>query len=937
MGSIISKWIFPGIVTVVIGTIAALYFTQANIEADLTQRSSSAIGATGIEEAEISFSGRDGKITGISTNPRALEGLVAQLSALPGVRSIVSEIIIAPTAEPYSFKAVKNEDGTLSLSGAVPSYAVRDAILERTGGVDAGLELMAGVPDGDWVARTSFAASRLQGMRTGEASLSNLSLSVSGQAGDVDAYSATITELGGSLPNDLVLAAADIKPAIVENYLFSFEQDEGQAILSGFAPDEAALAAILAQAGDNVTNNLKIAAGAPEQFAENALAAISAARELEKGSAGFMQNGWFLKGQPATIAAGATAQGALMAAGTNANDWNIALDPAPNAIPYSWSADKFDNGKIVVSGNVPDEATRAAIMTQAGEGATDNMSLANGAPQGFAENALAGISAVQSLVTGRAGHSTDGWFLSGQPANMAAGMAAKDTANAAGWNVALAPAPDVVPYIWSASKTDDGTIIVSGNVPDETTRAAIMAGAGEGAVDNMKLANGAPENFAEDALAGISAIKELVSARAGFGGGGWYFAGQPADMDAIASARTTLAAGTQVDNWNISIAPAPDVIPFTWYTSKDADGTLSVNGNVPDEATRNALMASAGEGAVDNMKLANGAPENFRENALVAVSAAKLLSEGRAGHGGSGWYLFGATISNDARDAAIDSLNGAPTNANDWYVSIPEHEEIVVPEEEVQEEPQETAAASPPQNAPEINFEVLRFQEQPMMLSGMVPSNKSRTYLGLIAGGVLTGDLVVSPRGAPDNFMDNARSGIRGLHRLMEGRLAYEDNIWTLTGIAPDAQSRTDALAQIAGLEDRADWQTDIILPTALGTCQVRVSDWAAQSSIEFETGSTQISDESLKKLRDLADYLAQCPDSAVRVEGHTDNQGDFVSNLKLSSARADAVVDALTELGIDDERFYAIGYGETSPIETNDTPQGRQANRRIVFSVLEL
>ncbi|MCF6302437.1 MAG: OmpA family protein, partial [Devosiaceae bacterium] len=660
MSSVVSKWIFPGIVTVGIGTVAALFFTQTNIQADLVERSSAAISAAGIEQAEISFSGRDGKVSGISTNPDALDGLVTQLSSLHGVRSIVSDITVAPTADPYTFKAVMGDDGSLALSGAVPSFAVRDAILERTGGTDAGLELMSGVPEGDWVATTSFAASRLLEMSSGEASLSNLTLTLSGQARDADSYASATAALTGDLPNNIKLASSDIQPAFLKNYMFSVSQAEGKTTLNGFVPDEATLSAIIDRAGAGATNNLKIAAGAPEHFYEDALVAISAARELGTGSAGYASDSWFLTGQPATIATSAAAQNALITARTNAENWNISLDAAPDTVPYSWSVEKFEGGNIVISGNVP------------------------------------------------------------------------------------------------------------------------------------------------------------------------------------------------------------------------------------NEATRNAIMARAGAGATDNMVIANGAPDHFYEDALVAVSATKELEEGRAGHGSNGWYLFGSTLTNAGRDAATGALNTARTPSDNWYVSIPEHEEVIVQEETNQgETSQETATIQQSGSTPDIGFEVFHFQGSPMMLSGMVPSNQSRIYLGQVAGGVLTGDLVVSPRGAPENFTENARSGIRSLHRLIEGRLAFEDDQWTLTGIAADAQSRANALDQIKGLANTANWQTDIILPTVLATCQVQVADWAAQSLIEFETGSSQIAPDSLQNLENLADMLTRCPDANVHIEGHTDNQGDFSSNLKQSEERA--------------------------------------------------
>ena len=71
-------------------------------------------------------------------------------------------------------------------------------------------------------------------------------------------------------------------------------------------------------------------------------------------------------------------------------------------------------------------------------------------------------------------------------------------------------------------------------------------------------------------------------------------------------------------------------------------------------------------------------------------------------------------------------------------------------------------------------------------------------------------------------------------------------------------------------------------------------------------------------------------------MEGHTDADGSEELNLALSLARAEAVVDRLVELGVSGQRLYAVGYGETLPIASNETNDGKRRNRRIVFMIVE-
>src|SRR5690606_11529423 len=83
-----------------------------------------------------------------------------------------------------------------------------------------------------------------------------------------------------------------------------------------------------------------------------------------------------------------------------------------------------------------------------------------------------------------------------------------------------------------------------------------------------------------------------------------------------------------------------------------------------------------------------------------------------------------------------------------------------------------------------------------------------------------------------------------------------------------------------------------------------------------------------LDKVRQAMDVF---PGSQVVIEGHTDSYGGDESNMALSRQRAEAVSGYLTsELGVEAFRVSAVGYGETRPIANNETPQGRERNRRI-------
>lgn len=107
-----------------------------------------------------------------------------------------------------------------------------------------------------------------------------------------------------------------------------------------------------------------------------------------------------------------------------------------------------------------------------------------------------------------------------------------------------------------------------------------------------------------------------------------------------------------------------------------------------------------------------------------------------------------------------------------------------------------------------------------------------------------------------------------------------------------------------------------------------------ALRNVFFETGSASLRPESSAELDRLAGLLTDVPTLKIQINGHTDNVGDDASNQSLSEARAKAVYDYLISKNIPGERLKFKGFGESQPLETNDTPEGRSRNRRTEFVV---
>lgn len=106
---------------------------------------------------------------------------------------------------------------------------------------------------------------------------------------------------------------------------------------------------------------------------------------------------------------------------------------------------------------------------------------------------------------------------------------------------------------------------------------------------------------------------------------------------------------------------------------------------------------------------------------------------------------------------------------------------------------------------------------------------------------------------------------------------------------------------------------------------------------VYFATNRDTIQSRSFRLLDNVARVLNAHPEiQRVRVEGHTDDRGDDAKNLELSQRRAEAVVEYLVTRGsVARERLDARGFGETAPLESNDTPTGRANNRRVEFNLV--
>jgi outer membrane protein OmpA-like peptidoglycan-associated protein len=109
-----------------------------------------------------------------------------------------------------------------------------------------------------------------------------------------------------------------------------------------------------------------------------------------------------------------------------------------------------------------------------------------------------------------------------------------------------------------------------------------------------------------------------------------------------------------------------------------------------------------------------------------------------------------------------------------------------------------------------------------------------------------------------------------------------------------------------------------------------------ATRGILFDVDSDRIRPESTPTLEEIGEMLSAHPNLRIAIEGHTDSDGDDAHNQNLSEKRAEAVRQFLiATYGLDGDRLESTGFGESVPAADNDTPEGKQQNRRVELVVL--
>lgn len=211
---------------------------------------------------------------------------------------------------------------------------------------------------------------------------------------------------------------------------------------------------------------------------------------------------------------------------------------------------------------------------------------------------------------------------------------------------------------------------------------------------------------------------------------------------------------------------------------------------------------------------------------------------------------------------------------------------------------------------------------------------KRSLWIGMI------GLLILSGCAAPQtNTGKGAAYGAAGgaIAGAVLGQAIGGDTEGTLLGAAAGAAVGGAAGAGVGQMMDRQEAEMRDALAASEAAAVKREGDLLAitlKGDVSFDLDSDVVRPGLYNELDRIAQIMIKYPQTSILVEGHTDSTGSEAYNQQLSERRANSVKDLLVQRGVQAYRIDILGYGESRPVATNATPEGRQMNRRVEIRI---
>lgn len=239
----------------------------------------------------------------------------------------------------------------------------------------------------------------------------------------------------------------------------------------------------------------------------------------------------------------------------------------------------------------------------------------------------------------------------------------------------------------------------------------------------------------------------------------------------------------------------------------------------------------------------------------------------------------------------------------------------------------------------------LSVEDGKIVLRGAVPDSVKQLLVAkayqAFGAGYVANHLTVVPGATAEDWSLKAAESIQKLKSWGSGGLSFDGRHVIVKGEAKnetEKAKRTEELAGVFGallkVENQMELPAQAAQPKA-SPVVAKIHEALAGKTIEFEVSSATLTPRGMKVLDELVPIIQSDKDLKLEIGGHTDNYGDPKFNQLISHARAVAVAQYLASKGVDGRRLVSKGYGESKPIASNKTKDGRKQNRRVTFDAL--
>ncbi len=556
---------------------------------------------------------------------------------------------------------------------------------------------------------------------------------------------------------------------------------------------------------------------------------------------------------------------------------------------HDWAEVEIDGLQVVLSGTAPDEAARFAAMTAAGT----------------VVDASRVIDRVQ--------------------------IAARDAATAPPFSVDILRNDSGISLIGLVPVGDDRDAIVgrAGSIPGVAVTDLL-----EPAAYPVPATWPAALDFGLDALAALPRSKITIEATR---------VTVTAIADSAAAKRATERRLRETAPEGVELvlsisAPRPVLTPFTLRFVKDDRGARFDACSADSPEARDRILAAARAAGLPgeaSCLVGLGQPSpRWADAAEMAIAAVGELGGGSVTFSDADVLL---QAPQGTRQADFDRIAGQ------LQATLPP----VFSLRSVMPEPAPDTTAEPADDSiPE--FVATRSPEGQVLLRGRMPDELTRDAVQSFArarfGSETTEATVRIVEEVPPGWAVRVLVALEALSGLNNGTMTVRPDVIRITGETGNADAR-DEIARLvtAKLGEETDLVLDVryreeldpvaALPTP-EECVARINAAIAERKITFAPGSTDIEAGAMSTIDKVAEALRECQTVQMEIGGHTDSQGSEGMNERLSQARADAVLNAIMARRVLTSNLTARGYGESRPIADNGTEAGREANRRIEFSL---